>query len=74
MKGTSNEELTVLARAAAAGDRAAAERFVSGIQDNVYELSLRMLGHPADAEEAAHNELKTGFTALLESFEDLDQK
>ena len=52
MKGTSNEELTVLARAAAAGDRAAAKRFVSGIQDNVYELSLRMLGHPADAEDA----------------------
>jgi RNA polymerase sigma factor (sigma-70 family) len=64
MKGTSNEELTVLARAAAAGDRAAAERFVSGIQDNVYELSLRMLGHPADAEEAAQEILVIVVTHL----------
>jgi RNA polymerase sigma factor (sigma-70 family) len=53
MKGMSNDDLAVLAGAAAAGDRAAAEQFVSDIQDDVYELSLRMLGHPADAQDAA---------------------
>ena len=64
MKGTSSDELTDLARRAAAGDRAAAERFVSEIQDDVYELALRMLGHPADAQDAAQEILVIVVTHL----------
>jgi RNA polymerase sigma factor (sigma-70 family) len=40
-------------RSAAAGDRAAAREVLDAIQDDVYRLALRMLGHPADAEDAA---------------------
>jgi RNA polymerase sigma factor (sigma-70 family) len=39
--------------AAAAGDRAAARAVLEAVQDDVYRLALRMLGHPADAEDAA---------------------
>jgi RNA polymerase sigma factor (sigma-70 family) len=45
--------LEAAAQKAAAGDRAAAEAVLAAIQDDLYELSLRMLGHPADAEDAA---------------------
>jgi RNA polymerase sigma factor (sigma-70 family) len=43
------EELVVRARA---GDRAALEAVIAGTQDLVYNLALRMLWHPADAEDA----------------------
>ena len=38
---------------AQAGDRQALEGVVEKIQDKIYELALRMLGHPSDAEDAA---------------------
>jgi RNA polymerase sigma factor (sigma-70 family) len=40
------------AAGAAAGDREAAERLLAAIQDRVYRLAVRMLGHPEDAEDA----------------------
>ena len=51
-------------RAAAAGDRAAARVVLDAIQDDVYELALRMLGHPADAEDAAQEILVIVLTHL----------
>jgi RNA polymerase sigma factor (sigma-70 family) len=47
------DDLAELARAAAAGDRAAAQRVIEGIRDRVHDFAMRMLGHPADAEDAA---------------------
>lgn len=46
------ENIESHARNAAAGDKAALEAFVRAIRDDVYGLCLRMLGHPADAEDA----------------------
>lgn len=57
-------DLAELARAAAGGDKAAASAFLEGIQDDVYELALRMLGHPADAEDAAQEILVIVITHL----------
>ncbi len=39
-------------QAAKGGDRDALERLVGGITDDVYGLAIRMLWHPADAEDA----------------------
>src|SRR5437762_12579082 len=47
------EELAARVRAAAAGDADAVRGVVEAVQDPVYRLALRMLGHPADAEDAA---------------------
>ena len=57
-------DLATQARLAAAGDKAAAQRILDGIQDGVYELALRMLGHPADAEDAAQEILIVVLTHL----------
>jgi RNA polymerase sigma factor (sigma-70 family) len=46
-------ELDELAARARGGDGAALTAVVEGIQDDVYRLSLRMLWHPQDAEDAA---------------------
>jgi len=59
-----SEDLAELGRAATAGDKAAAERFLEEIQDDVYELALRMLGHPADAQDAAQEILLIVITHL----------
>src|SRR5882724_6331934 len=48
-----DRQLKALAAAAAHGDRAAAQALLENVQDPVYRLALRMLGHPADAEDAA---------------------
>jgi RNA polymerase sigma factor (sigma-70 family) len=53
-----------LVRAAAAGDRDAAGAVLDAVQDRVYELALRMLGHPADAEDAAQEILIVVLTHL----------
>jgi RNA polymerase sigma factor (sigma-70 family) len=58
------DDLAELGRAATAGDKAAAERFLEEIQDDVYELALRMLGHPADAQDAAQEILLIVITHL----------
>ena len=57
-------DLTERARAAALGDRGAAREVLDAVQDGVYELALRMLGHPADAEDAAQEILVIVLTHL----------
>jgi RNA polymerase sigma factor (sigma-70 family) len=57
-------ELADLARAAVGGDKSAAGAFLGRIQDDVYELALRMLGHPADAEDASQEILVIVITHL----------
>ena len=46
-----------LARAAIGGDQAALLKLVELLRDDVYRLAKRMLGHPADAEDAAQEAL-----------------
>jgi RNA polymerase sigma factor (sigma-70 family) len=59
-----DERLTSLARAAASGDRAAAHEVLEAVQDGVYRLALRMLGHPEDAEDATQEVLVIVLTHL----------
>jgi RNA polymerase sigma factor (sigma-70 family) len=61
---THTVDLATQARLAAAGDKAAAQSILDAIQDGVYELALRMLGHPADAEDAAQEILIVVLTHL----------
>ena len=56
--------LVQLVQAAVAGDRFAAEELLCAVQDDVYRLSLRMLGHPQDAEDAAQEILLVILTHL----------
>lgn len=63
MKKT-KEELRVLAKNAAAGDKAALETLVAEVQDLVFNVSLRMLGTFADAEDAAQDILLKVITHL----------
>jgi RNA polymerase sigma factor (sigma-70 family) len=57
-------DLAERARAAAHGDRNAAQAILEAVQDDVYHLALRMLGHPADAEDAAQEILIIVLTHL----------
>src|SRR5258708_6515835 len=57
-------DLAERVRAAAAGDKAAAQDVLDAVQDDVYGLALRMLGHPADAEDAAQEILIIVLTHL----------
>lgn len=57
-------DLTELARRAVQGDKAAARELLDALADDVYELALRMLGHPADAEDAAQEILLIVLTHL----------
>lgn len=57
-------DLVERARAAAGGDQRAAREILDAIQDDVYGLALRMLGHPADAEDAAQEILLIVLTHL----------
>lgn len=50
---TTSLELAQLVARAREGDRAALEALVAEIQDQVYNLAIRMLWHPMDAEDAA---------------------
>src|SRR5882724_1812552 len=59
-----DRQLKALAAAAAHGDRAAAQALLEGLQDPVYRLALRMLGHPADAEDATQEILVIVLTHL----------
>jgi len=45
--------LEVLARKSREGDKNALEELIRRIQDRIYGLSLRMLYHPIDAEDAS---------------------
>jgi RNA polymerase sigma factor (sigma-70 family) len=60
----SGRDLTDCARAAALGDREAARTILDAVTDDVYGLALRMLGHPADAEDAAQEILVILLTHL----------
>ena len=51
------QSLEMLARQATAGDQEALEEIIRRIQDRVYALALRMLWHPADAEDATQEVL-----------------
>jgi RNA polymerase sigma factor (sigma-70 family) len=53
-----------LARAAIAGNQAALVKLLELLRDDVYRLALRMLGHPADAEDAAQEALIQIVTGL----------
>jgi RNA polymerase sigma factor (sigma-70 family) len=57
-------DLMDLARAASGGDKTAAGALLDAVADDVYELALRMLGHPADAEDAAQEILVVVLTHL----------
>src|SRR5215510_15844 len=58
------EDLELAVTAAVSGDKQAEERLLDAIQDGIYELALRMLGHPADAEDAAQEILVIVLTHL----------
>jgi RNA polymerase sigma factor (sigma-70 family) len=53
-----------LVRRAADGDRDALEAIVRAVQDDLYRLALRMLWHPADAEDATQEILVRLITRL----------
>ncbi|MCI8321984.1 MAG: RNA polymerase sigma factor [Dorea sp.] len=64
MNREKNEELQALVDKATAGDKKALEMLVAGVQDIVFNLSLRMLGTFADAEDAAQDILLKMITHL----------
>ena len=64
MDKKTNEEIQALVGQATAGDKKALETLVAGVQDMVFNLSLRMLGTFADAEDAAQDILLKMITHL----------
>ncbi len=64
MKNKTNEEMRALVEQATAGDKKALETLVAGVQDIVFNLSLRMLGTFADAEDATQDILLKMITHL----------
>lgn len=64
MNKKTNEELQAFVDKATAGDKKALETLVAGVQDMVFNLSLRMLGTFADAEDAAQDILLKMITHL----------
>lgn len=64
MNNKMNEELLALVDKATAGDNKALEMLVTGVQDMVFNLSLRMLGTFADAEDATQDILLKMITHL----------
>ena len=64
MNTKENQELSALIGQATAGDRAALEAVLAGVQDLVFNLSLRMLGTFPDAEDASQEILLKIITHL----------
>ena len=64
MNKKTNEELQVLVGQATAGDKRALETLVACTQDSVFNLSLRMLGTFADAEDVTQDILLKMITHL----------
>ncbi len=64
MTKKTNEELQALVTKAIAGDKQALETLVTGVQNIVFNLSLRMLGTFADAEDATQDILLKMITHL----------
>ena len=58
MKNKTNEELQALVAKATAGDKKALETLIAGVQDIIFNMSLRMLGTFADAEDATQDILR----------------
>src|SRR3989449_2791834 len=58
------ESLEEVVRRARDGDRESLERLVSGIQDRIYGLAVRMLWHPEDARDATQEILVRIVTRL----------
>jgi RNA polymerase sigma factor (sigma-70 family) len=59
-----SENLEALVQRAAQGDKAALDAVLREIKDDVYKLSMRMLGHPSDAEDATQEVLIKVLTHL----------
>lgn len=57
-------ELRRLALAAGEGDSDALHRVIAAVRDDVYRLALRMLWHPADAEDATQEALVRVLTRI----------
>ena len=64
MNKKTNEELQALVNKATSGDKKALETLVTGMQDIVFNLSLRMLGTFVDAEDATQDILLKMITHL----------
>lgn len=64
MNEKKKEELQAFVDKATAGDKKALETLITGVQDMVFNLSLRMLGTFADAEDAAQDILLKMITHL----------
>ena len=64
MNKKTNDELLALVHKATEGDKKALETLVADVQDIVFNLSLRMLGTFADAEDAAQDILLKKITHL----------
>lgn len=64
MKNKTNEELQALVAKATAGDKKALETLIAGVQDIIFNMSLRMLGTFADAEDATQDILLKMITHL----------
>ena len=64
MNTKENQELSALIERATAGDKAALETVLTGVQDLVFNLSLRMLGTFHDAEDASQDILLKVMTHL----------
>ncbi len=58
------EEINLLVKKAVAGDRVSLEKIIVSIKDQIYNLSLRMLWHPADAEDVTQEILIKVITNL----------
>ena len=65
MDKNNREEVQVLVAQAASGDKEALEVLIADVQDMVFNLSLRMLGTFADAEDATQDILLKVVTHLI---------
>ena len=61
---TATTPIETLVARAQEGDRAALEAVIAGVRDRIYHLALRMLWHPADAEDATQEILVRLITHL----------
>ena len=64
MDKNNREEVQVLVAQAASGDKEALEVLIADVQDMIFNLSLRMLGTFADAEDATQDILLKIITHL----------
>lgn len=55
MKQKTNQEMSILIDKALSGDKESLESIILSVQDLIFNLSLRMLGTFADAEDAAQD-------------------